>query len=1571
VVIMKRLLIELVWCQLRSLGAFADGERTTSVAKEAARLLPVYEPWLRECIRIFAREGFVERDGDRLDVALPPDARIDDLWRRWDAERQRWLANRDLRAQAVLLDATLRALPEILTGRRAATEVVFPNSSLALVEDIYKDNPMARLFNDVLAAHVVDYVERRAGAAPGDGAERPSIASSDVRILEIGAGTGATSAVVLDALRRRRLTPKEYTYTDLSRAFLNHAEKSYGPTNPFLTYRILNIELPPSEQGIDLAGYDIVIAANVLHATRNIRKTLRNTKALLKKNGLLLMNELTTNSLFNHLTFGLLEGWWLCDDPELRIPGSPGLSGDAWRHALESERYGAIAFPCREAEDLGQQIIVAVSDGVVRVPNAEPRAPLEEPEERAATNGVAAPPGSRGSGGSSGALPSSAPARVGRVIVEQLAESLRIPSHRIRADEPFSTYGLDSILAVQLTRSINEALGVDLDITVMFEHNTVRDLAAHIAEAFAGAVAEDAAPAEPAPSAPAPTTPAPTTDPARPLAIHEGSPAARAGAEPAPSRPGFAIVGMCGRFPRADDADAFWEIIEKGKRCITPPPFERSDWRPYAERAGDDPARWWGGFIDGIHEFDPLFFSISMTEARQMTPEQRLMLMCAWNTLEDAGYAPKALATRETGVFIAVGPSEYRPEAGGAAPFEPALAGTPSSSLVPNRISYALNLQGPSEACEATCASSLVALHRALRALEDGECSQAIVGGVNLIMSPAGFAGMQSVGMLSPSGRVRPFQSDADGTVRSEGVAAVLVKPLERAIDDGDFVYAVVRGTGVAHGGRGVSLTAPNVRGMKAAIRKAYDAAGVDPRSVSYVEAHGMSSTLADGAEITALRSALDGAVPSGVADSPMYVSCLKPCIGHAEVASGMAALMKTVLAIRHRTIPAIAGFGRTRGESSLADGRLRIAEENMAWPAPTDERGRATPRRASINSFGIGGVNAHAVIEEHQPPSSDAPAEGSAPQIVVLSAKDDERLRLRARRLADWLERAREADLGDVAYTLQVGREAMECRLAIVARSTRDLARALGEFLAEGGGASRRIHYATGAQRNAEIVDLCSTPAGESLVLAMIEEEKLDVVASYWVKGAPIDWSALHRGAVRRRVPLPGYPFQSIDCSSAPAAAAALEPAPRAPASSHDDVAAGAAEAVAGLVSSVLGLRKDEIDRARPLDGYGLNSLLLVTIRHRLQSLFPAAPPGWLQPHDTLDAAVLRLSASGGAALRGAAASSVHHPELVHLNAVTHGRPVFWIHGALGSVEAFQRIADRSQRPFLAIQARGFMTKHAPIEGIAAMAAYYVDVMRSVQPEGPYDIGGFCLGGILAYEMTRQLQARGESVRSLAMVDSPDNTAFRGASAGEDVSSKNAALQVTNTLLWPAEEKDLAKVAERLIHQDEIDGSLDDARFVDRLATLAVERGLSMRRELIVELIERNLRVQVAYRLGAYVIQPLPAPDAVEAVYFRNARGLFYGDLGPYFTIAGEQFSLDHVAYWQDWQREMASLRVVDVDAASHMTILYEEGALRVIGDACARLYAAEPAQSERNDGQAARPVIVPPSDSTRDVHA
>ncbi|WP_437277971.1 beta-ketoacyl synthase N-terminal-like domain-containing protein [Sorangium sp. So ce375] len=464
--------------------------------EQPGRLDPRHQLWFRETWRRLRDRGVLVAQGGRFTVPALRAASGAAAWQRWDQRKPAWLADPDLKSKVVLAEAMLRALPDILTGQRLATDVMFPNASMELVEGVYRDTFPARLFNEVLADAVGIFIQQRMQQS----------ASAEVRILEIGAGTGGTSAIVLHELRPYRQHVAEYCYTDVSRAFLLHAETKFGRDNPFLRCQLFNVELPAAGQGVAQGQYDLVIATNVLHATKNIRNTLRNAKALLKKNGLLLVNEISDGALWLHLTFGLLEGWWLSQDPELRLQGSPGLPPSMWREALEMEGYRSVRFPLERLHEYGHQLIIAESDGIARQP--APSAAGARPRP--------APPPPPGPPAPSAALSEEQLLDQVRGIVRQgVSEALKLDERSIRDDRSFADYGVDSIIGVRMMNALNKRYGVQMQTTSLFDHGSVDKLSRFIVRELKHQPAQASAQVQ---------APAPAQAPERPARVARSAP---------------------------------------------------------------------------------------------------------------------------------------------------------------------------------------------------------------------------------------------------------------------------------------------------------------------------------------------------------------------------------------------------------------------------------------------------------------------------------------------------------------------------------------------------------------------------------------------------------------------------------------------------------------------------------------------------------------------------------------------------------------------------------------------------------------------------------------------------------------------------------------------------------------------------------------------------------------------------------------------------------------------------------------------------------------------------------------
>ncbi|HEV2146667.1 MAG TPA: type I polyketide synthase, partial [Longimicrobiaceae bacterium] len=541
-------------------------------------------------------------------------------------------------------------------------------------------------------------------------------------------------------------------------------------------------------------------------------------------------------------------------------------------------------------------------------------------------------------------------------LAAELAARLQVERSRIDVRERFSRYGLKSAEATRLLADLSRMLDRPLPPTLVWDHPTPEALARHLAGEGAAT-----APREPR-------------------------------AEPAAADEPVAVVGMACRFPGADSPEAFWRLLRDGVDAVREVPAERWDadalYDPDPAVPGKMSTRW-GGFLDRVDAFDAAFFGISPREAERMDPQQRLMLELAWEALEDAGIPAPSLQGSTAGVFLGAIWNDYGTldrRRGTAGITEHSATGS-HYSLIANRISYQLGLRGPSLVVDTACSASLVAVHLACQALRSGEATLALAGGVNLIVAPDSTVAMSKFGAMAPDGRSKAFDARANGYVRGEGGGVVVLKPLSRALADGDPVWCVIRGSAVNNDGASNGLTAPNPRAQVEVLEEAYRRAGIDPARVDYVEAHGTGTMLGDPIEAGALGTVLGtGRDP----ERPLLLGSVKTNVGHLEAAAGIAGLVKAALAIRHREIPPSLHFENPNPHIAFDALRLRVNRALSPWP------GGGEPARAGVSSFGFGGTNAHVVLEEV--PERRA-------RLVLFAAPDADALRARVAAVAEAMD--------------------------------------------------------------------------------------------------------------------------------------------------------------------------------------------------------------------------------------------------------------------------------------------------------------------------------------------------------------------------------------------------------------------------------------------------------------------------------------------------------------------------------------------------------------------------------------
>jgi natural product biosynthesis luciferase-like monooxygenase protein len=519
------------------------------------------------------------------------------------------------------------------------------------------------------------------------------------------------------------------------------------------------------------------------------------------------------------------------------------------------------------------------------------------------------------------------------------------------------------------------------------------------------------------------------------------------GFEQAKSEP-IAIIGMGCRFPgQADSPEAFWRLLRDGVDAITEVPSDRWNIDSYFDPTAGMPGKMstrWGGFLEQVDHFDPLFFEISPREAKYMDPQQRLLLEVSWEALEHAGQAPECLAGSQTGVFMGISNSDYsrlQLDQLDQPATTDVYSGTGNAfSIAANRLSYFLDLQGPSWAVDTACSSSLVALHQACQSLRKGECNLALVGGVNLILTPQLTITFSQARMLAADGRCKTFDASADGFVRSEGCGVVVLKRLSDALSDGNNILAVVRGSAVNQDGRSIGLTAPNSLSQQKVIRQALENAGVAPKQIGYVETHGTGTPLGDPIEVNALQEVL---LQERDSAERCWMGSVKANIGHLEAAAGIAGVIKTVLSLQHEEIAPHVHLKQLNEEIHLEDTPLSIPLQREPWL-----RGERQ-RFAGVSSFGFGGTNAHIVFEEAPPPALIGKEVKRPNHLLALSAKDEEALQELAQRYEIFLTSNTEASLADICFTANAGRSHFEHRLAVVAKSPMQMREGLRAFTA------------------------------------------------------------------------------------------------------------------------------------------------------------------------------------------------------------------------------------------------------------------------------------------------------------------------------------------------------------------------------------------------------------------------------------------------------------------------------------------------------------------------------------------
>lgn len=648
----------------------------------------------------------------------------------------------------------------------------------------------------------------------------------------------------------------------------------------------------------------------------------------------------------------------------------------------------------------------------------------------------------------------------------------------------------------------------------------------------------------------------------------------------------IAIVGMAGRFPGAgDDLEAFWRMIADGKDAVTQVPAERWDSDFYysatAPVRGKTNMRR-AAFLTDVANFDAAFFDVPPVEAGRMDPQQRIFLQTAWHALEDAGLTAEALRGSDTGVFVGIHGASADYAAMQFADLqtldEYAATGT-AHDVIAGRLSYWLDLRGPSMIIDTACSSSLVALHVACRSLRARDCDCAVVGGVHLILSPRTSVAMSQLQMLADDGSSKTFDSRADGFGRGEGCGVVVLKRLCDAQRDQDRILAVIRGSAINQDGRTNGLTAPSGLAQQRLLRRALQDAGVLPSDIGYIEAHGTGTALGDPIEVEAIAEVLGGRERS----TPCVLGSVKANVGHLEGAAGMAGVIKIVLAMQHEFLPPVAHLEKLNPRLALNGSGLAVLNYGQEWP-------RGVRRCAGVSSFGWSGTNAHVVLEEALEQSTGSPS--NLPVLVAVSAKSQEGLRKLAAKFAERIENSEGQELAAIGYTSCVRRTHYPHRFAVAGSDGRKMA----------------------AQLRSEI----ETPTGVNCTTTVSGADsgrlrRLKDLACAYQQGTTIEWKEIYPSD-ERPVSLPQYPFHERPYWWHGATPSNRSGAPRvaedasminklrllSPRDRFDSLLAFVGEQVRVLFGMT---ESESLDESRGLVEMGMNSLMAVMLETELET--------------------------------------------------------------------------------------------------------------------------------------------------------------------------------------------------------------------------------------------------------------------------------------------------------------------------------------------------------------------------------
>ena len=1169
--------------------------------------------------------------------------------------------------------------------------------------------------------------------------------------------------------------------------------------------------------------------------------------------------------------------------------------------------------------------------------------------------------------------------RVAALVKGLLCETIKADPGRVEDEDPLEALGLDSILIATFHAKLAIPFP-QLGEAVLYERQSVRTLSAHLwSEHRADCVRWCGVGVSEPPEGrvrlvESGVAPLPGVRESRLLPDRVSSSSSSMQlAEP------IAIIGLSGRFPQARTVEAFWDNLISGHCAITTLPFERWNWPGFvASELGTGIAGTAirGGFVESFDQFDPLFFGITPADALNLDPQERLILTHCWEAMENSGHSRASLRERydgRIGVFVGVTKSGFRLHTKLGATLEESVFPASSFSSMANRVSYHLNLVGPSMAIDTMCSSAMTALHEACEHIRRGECSMAFVGTANLYLHPRDYLDLALGRMLTDESSVRCFSKQGRGFLPGEGAGALLLKPLSQAVKDGDPVHAVIRGSAVRHGGRTHGYTVPSVDEQRDLVNAVLARAGVMVDEIDYVECAANGSRMGDAIELEALSQVFQGR-----RSRPCFIGSVKPNIGHLEAASGLSQLAKVIGQMRHqRLAPTLMEPGDAEAFRESNSSPFELVTESRPWLDRAEE-----PNRALISSFGAGGSYAAVVLESYKVAQSSN-GEGGRAELIVLSARTESQLQEQARRLLEAV-RPTDVNLAAVARTLQVGRDAMEYRAAMVVGSASELVCGL-ESLSSG--RSSKTILRGGPGESARLREVLRPVQIRDLLDRALAVGDLQSIGDLWTQGAnEVAWRVLHPGD-KGRVTLPVYPLESrslwygaevpsavvrnpgLPAASVPTLQSSIEIPVLPEAGFPGDLLEATRNRIRALVRELMLLRpEDDVSSNRTFFDLGLDSISSVRLIQKLGlGLGVSLPETLFLDHPTID----RLSAylagqkfnlervPSESVQRTVVAARpegfkdrlqkliVKWPELVPLQVEGEGPILFCVHPMSGDVGVHGKLADASQGSFrvIGLRSRGLRSQEAPWTDIESMARFNADLLTAVH-EGPYFLLGPSMGGAVAYETVRELLSRGRSIGGLILLEAPILRTDSEAALWDTDELTNWRMNanfmlITYLHLDPEFRRRKAageiRWSELEITPAEVDGAGKEA-VVEGLVTAIRRRGVTQDPEIIRRGLVAMARVHLANLRSLKGYRPVPLRTApgfpVLLLHTRDGRATSEELFNPPYLSRVQEAHGGIQPLFEEWRRLIPSVRFREIEGRDHLDLLNTRAAAEQIAE-------------------------------------